>query len=76
MNIESSKIEEYEEFASSNSFYLIVKNMAEYVTPDLVCRSLFINNLPLDITKEQILKILQVFNIVNIYFIFRRMTLT
>jgi RNA recognition motif-containing protein len=57
----------FEEYAHSNSFSETVKNMYENVTSDIVQRSLFINNLPLDITKEAVLKHLQLFNIVISY---------
>jgi RNA recognition motif-containing protein len=38
--------------------------MYEYVTPDIVQKSLFINNLPLDVSKQAIQRHLEVFNIV------------
>ena len=65
--MEPSNLILFEEFASSNSFYNTIKNVSEYVVPEIVCKSLFINNLPLEVTKEEILKMLEIFNLVYNY---------
>ncbi len=68
MSLDFSSLDEYEEIASSNSFFNTIKSLAEYIHPEQVCRSVFINNLPLDISKEHLLKYLEIFNLVYIPF--------
>jgi len=63
IDIDLSSLNEFEEFSSSNACYFMLKKVSEYITPDKVCKSLFIKNLPLDITKDEILKYLHLFNI-------------
>ena len=63
IKIEISNLNEFEEFSSSNACFMMLKKVSEYITPDKVCKSLFIMNLPLDISKDDILKYLHIFNI-------------
>ena len=37
--------------------------MCDYITPEIVPKSLFLNNLPLDVSKEYVLKFLEIFNL-------------
>jgi len=62
ITVEKSNLDEFEEFASSNSFYATIKNLADYVTPENVQKCLYINNFPLDIDKEFLLKTFEIFN--------------
>lgn len=62
--LEYTNLNIFEEFSSSNSFHQLVKSLSNYVVPEIVARSLLINGLPLNISKRQLLEILEIFNIV------------
>ena len=63
ITLENSDLEKYEEYASSSAFSNWIKILSEYISSEDVQRSLFIANLPLDVTKEALLNFLQIFNI-------------
>ena len=61
--LKESNLNEFEEFASSMAFDYWLPILSELITPDDVKRSLYLTGLPLDTTKNQILKYLYEFNI-------------
>lgn len=63
ISIEYSTFEEFELFANTNGFYSTMKNISDYVNPEIVTKSIFISGLPLGISKNDILNHLQVFNV-------------
>jgi inhibitor of KinA sporulation pathway (predicted exonuclease) len=63
ISIEYSNFEEFELYANTNGFYFTMKNISDYVNPEIVTKSIFISGLPLGISKNDILNHLQVFNL-------------
>ena len=58
-----SNLDEFEEFASSMAFENWMPILSELITPEDVKRSLYLKGFPLDVTKNNILKFLEQFNI-------------
>ena len=63
ISLKESNLNEFEEFASSMAFENWLPILSELITPDDVKRSLYLMGLPLDTSKNQILKYLSQFNI-------------
>ena len=61
--LKESNLNEYEEFASTMAFEKWLPILSELIVPDDVKRSLYLMGLPLDCTKNQILKFLAKFNV-------------
>ena len=61
--LKESNLNEFEEFASTMAFENWLPILSELITPDDVKRSLYLMGLPLDTTKNQVLKYLAQFNV-------------
>ena len=61
--LKESNLNEFEEFASTMAFENWIPILSELITPDDVKRSLYLMGLPLDTTKNQVLKYLSQFNV-------------
>jgi hypothetical protein len=61
--LKESNLNEFEEFASTMAFENWIPILSELITPDDVKRSLYLMGLPLDTTKNQVLKYLAQFNV-------------
>jgi RNA recognition motif-containing protein len=63
--LELSNLEEFERFAFSEAFNYMSKILPEIIIPQNVFSSLFVCNFPLDYSKENVMKIFEIFNLVN-----------
>jgi RNA recognition motif-containing protein len=63
ITIETTSLEEFELYANTNGFYTTLKSLCEYVTPEVVTKSVFLTGLPLNVTKKDIINYLEFFNL-------------